>query len=155
LKGIAASPGLALGPARVLAPLDVDVHRRVLAPAEVDRELDRFGRALDLARGELEDLAQQLGALGEEETRQILEVQRLLLADPSVRGETERSIREDHLNAEFAFHRIFAQVANAYEASAAETFRDRAVDFRDVSRRVIRTSRARARARCSTSRSRP
>jgi len=138
LKGIAASPGLALGPARVLAPLDVDVHRRVIAPAEVERELDRFGSALDLARGELEDLAQQLGALGEEETRQILEVQRLLLADPSVRGETERSIREDKLNAEFAFHRIFAQAADAYEASAAETFRDRAVDFRDVSRRVIR-----------------
>ena len=138
LKGIPASPGLALGPARVLAPLDVDVHRRVIAPAEVDRELERFGRALEEARGELEDLAQQLGALGEEETRQILEVQRLLLADPSVREETERSIREDRLNAEFAFHRIFAQAASAYEASGAETFRDRAVDFRDVSRRVIR-----------------
>jgi phosphotransferase system enzyme I (PtsI) len=138
LKGIPASPGLALGPARVLAPLDVDVHRRVLAPAEVERELARFGSALETARGELEDLAQQLGALGEEETRQILEVQRLLLADPSVREETERSIREDRLNAEFAFHRIFAQAASAYEASGAETFRDRAVDFRDVSRRVIR-----------------
>jgi len=138
LKGIAASPGLALGPAHVLAPLELDVHRRALPEAEVGNELARFGRALDVARGELEDLAQQLGALGEEETRQILEVQRMLLADPSVRGETERAIEQERVNAEYAFHRIFAQAAGAYEASDTETFRDRAVDFRDVSRRVLR-----------------
>ncbi len=138
LKGIAASPGLALGPAHVLAPHDVDVHRRVLAATEVPHEVERFTRALRAAQAELEDLAQQLGALGEEETRQILEVQRLLLADPSVRAETERAIAHDRVNVEFAFHRIFSQAATAYESSPTEIFRDRAVDFRDVSRRVLR-----------------
>jgi phosphotransferase system enzyme I (PtsI) len=138
LKGIAASPGLALGPARVLVPHDVDVHRRPLAESEVPRELTRFSFALSAAQVELEDLAQQLKALGEVETRQILEVQRLLLADPSVRAETERAIASEHVNAEYAFHRIFVQAASAYEASPTEVFRDRAVDFRDVSRRVLR-----------------
>ena len=46
LKGIAASPGLALGPAHVLAPLELDVHRRALPESEVGSELARFGRAL-------------------------------------------------------------------------------------------------------------
>jgi phosphotransferase system enzyme I (PtsI) len=138
LKGIAASPGLALGPAHVLPLHDVDVHRRVLEGREVEREVARFEHALTASQEELTDLAQQLGALGEAETRQILEVQRLLLADPSVRAETERAIVDEKVNAEFAFHRIFLQAAAAYEASPAEVFRDRAVDFRDVSRRVLR-----------------
>ena len=138
LRGIAASPGLALGPARVLAPHDVDVHRRDLRVAELPAELARFTRALDASQAELEALAEQLGALGELETRQILEVQRMLLEDSSVRAETARAIESECVNAEFAFHRIFAQAAAAYEASPAQTFRDRAVDFRDVSRRVLR-----------------
>ncbi|MEP7028823.1 MAG: phosphoenolpyruvate-utilizing N-terminal domain-containing protein, partial [Candidatus Eisenbacteria bacterium] len=136
--GIAASAGLALGPARVLAPHDVDVHRRALAPSETVAELQRFTRALDAAQAELEALAEQLAALGELETRQILEVQRMLLADETVRAETARAIESERVNAEFAFHRIFLQAAAAYEASPTETFRDRAVDFRDVSRRVLR-----------------
>ena len=136
--GIAASPGLALGPARVLAPHDVDVHRRALGATELPAELARFTRALDASEAELEALAEQLGALGELETREILEVQRMLLADESVRAETARAIEAELVNAEFAFHRIFAQAAAAYEASPTETFRDRAVDFRDVSRRVLR-----------------
>jgi phosphotransferase system enzyme I (PtsI) len=138
LKGIAASPGLAIGPARVLGSPDVDVHRRALSTAEIPLERARFARALTAAQSELEELAQQLGSLGDLETRQILEVQQMLLADPSVRAETERAIESERVNAEFAFHRIFAQASAAYEASPDETFRDRAVDFRDVSRRVVR-----------------
>ncbi|MEO6462317.1 MAG: phosphoenolpyruvate--protein phosphotransferase [Candidatus Eisenbacteria bacterium] len=138
LQGIAASPGLAIGPARVLPRADLDVVRRTVEPAQAAAECARLDAALAGARGELGELVAQVDALHEEETEKILDVQVLLLDDPAVREEAHRAIRDEHVNAEFAFHRMFARAASTYEASDAEVFRDRAVDFRDISRRVLR-----------------
>ncbi len=138
LQGIAASPGLAIGPARVLPRADLEVVRRTVDASQVAAECARLDLALAAARGELGELVAQVDALHEDETHKILDVQLLLLADPSVREETHKAITEERVNAEFAFHRMFARAASTYEASDAEVFRDRAVDFRDISRRVLR-----------------
>jgi len=138
LKGIAASPGLALGPARVLPKADVDVFRRTVADDAVSAEQARFDKALEAARGELVELARQAEELSERETQDILEVQHLLLSDPTVRNETKQAIASEHVNAEFALQRLFARAAATFERSSVEGFRDRAVDFRDVARRVLR-----------------
>ncbi len=138
LQGIAASSGLAIGPARVLPAADQDVPRRTLAAADVAAEYARLDAAIAAARGELGELVAQVDALHEDETHAILDVQLMLLGDPTVRSETRHAIADELLNAEFAYHRVFARAATAYEASGAEIFRDRAVDFRDVSRRVLR-----------------
>lgn len=138
LQGIAASSGLAIGPARVLPTPDLDVVRRAIAAGDAGRERARLDRALAAARGELVELIAQVDALHEDETQKILDVQLMLLDDPAVREETGRAIEDECINAEFAFHRMFGRLAAAYEASGTEVFRDRAVDFRDVSRRVVR-----------------
>jgi len=117
LKGIAASPGLALGPARVLPAADVDVPRRTLTAGQVEAEQARFVRALETAQGELAELARQAGELEERETQAILEVQKLLLLDPSVLAETTRAIEDELVNAEFAFQRLFGRLAGAFETA--------------------------------------
>jgi phosphotransferase system enzyme I (PtsI) len=138
LHGIAASPGLAIGPARVLPRADLDVVRRTVDPAAAPAECARLDAALAAARVELTELLAQVDALHEDETQKILDIQVLMLDDPAVREETHRAIRDERVNAEFAFHRMFARAAATYESSAAEVFRDRAIDFRDISRRVLR-----------------
>ena len=138
LQGIAASAGLAIGPARVLPRVDVDVVRRTVAPEDSEAECSRLDRALAAARAELGELVAQVESLHESETEKILDVQVLLLEDPAVRETTRKAICDEGVNAEFAFHRMFARAAATYEASDAEVFRDRAVDFRDISRRVLR-----------------
>jgi phosphotransferase system enzyme I (PtsI) len=138
LKGIAASAGLAIGIARVLPAPESEVQKRKIAREAAPAEIARFEVALAGARAELDDLRAQVGALHESETEHILEVQVMLLDDPTVSELTRTAIRDEGVNAEFAFNRIFAQAAAAYEQSATDVFRDRAVDFRDVSRRVLR-----------------
>lgn len=138
LQGIAASPGLAVGPAVVLPADDLDVVRRAVPAAAAAAEAERFDKALAAARGELLELEAQVDQLHEDDTQKILEVQRMLLEDPAVTSETHGAIAAEGVNAEFAFHRMMARAAAAYEASGTEVFRDRAVDFRDVSRRVLR-----------------
>jgi phosphotransferase system enzyme I (PtsI) len=138
LKGIAASPGLALGPALVLPTPDFEVKRRLVPDEQVPAEQARFERALVAARGELIELARQAEELAERETQDILGAQQLLLADPAVRDETFQAIAQEHVNAEFAVQRLFGRAAATFERSPAEGFRDRAVDFRDVSRRIVR-----------------
>ena len=138
LQGIAASPGLAIGPAKVLPGVEIDVVRRTVDVAQAAAECDRLDRALASARAELGELVAQVDALHEAETGKVLDIQVMLLDDPAVREEAHRAIRDERVNAEFAFHRMFARAASTYEASDAEVFRDRAVDFRDISRRVLR-----------------
>jgi phosphotransferase system enzyme I (PtsI) len=138
LQGIAASPGLAVGPAVVLPADDLDVVRRAVPAAAAAAECRRFDAALAAARGELLELEAQVDELHEDETQKILEIQRMLIDDPAVKSETHEAIAREEVNAEFAFHRMMARAAAAYEASGTEVFRDRAVDFRDVARRVLR-----------------
>jgi phosphotransferase system enzyme I (PtsI) len=138
LQGIAASPGLAIGPAKVLPGVEIDVVRRSVDPAQAEAECTRLDRALAAARAELSELVDQVDALHEAETQKVLDIQVMLLDDPAVKDEAHRAIQDERINAEFAFHRMFARAASTYEASDAEVFRDRAVDFRDISRRVLR-----------------
>ena len=53
LSGIAAAPGVAVGPALVLAHQEVSYVRRSLRSAEVDEEIARFRRSVRLAQEEL------------------------------------------------------------------------------------------------------
>ncbi len=138
LQGIAASSGLAIGPALILPTADQDVPRRAIAPQDVAAEHARLDVAIAAARVELTELIVQVDALHEDATQRILEVQLMLLDDPEVRAQSRQAIADELLNAEYAYHRVFARASSAYESSGTEVFRDRAVDFRDVSRRVLR-----------------
>ncbi|HEX8855785.1 MAG TPA: phosphoenolpyruvate-utilizing N-terminal domain-containing protein, partial [Thermoleophilaceae bacterium] len=81
LRGVAASPGVAAGAARVLGP-PVDNGG---APVPLDRragELQRAESALNAAATQLEALAARLRAEGREADAEIVETGVLMAADP-------------------------------------------------------------------------
>ena len=54
LRGIAVSPGIAIGPAMVIDPRGQRLPHRSIAAEAVAAELERLDRGLDSARGEAE-----------------------------------------------------------------------------------------------------
>lgn len=138
LEGVAASPGIAIGPAFVLGGDVVHLFPRVLPEEEVPAEIERFKRALEQARQELERIRQEVSRDLGEESAKVFEVHQLMLEDQVVIEETIRRIRNERKNADLVFYEVMRAMQNSLGAGGGEYFRARAADVRDVKRRVIR-----------------
>lgn len=138
LEGVAASPGIAIGPAFVLGGDVVHIFPRVLPEEEVPAEIERFKRALEQARQELERIRQEVSRDLGEENAKVFEVHQLMLEDQVVIEETIRRIRTERKNADLVFYEVMRALESNMAAGGGEYFRARAADVRDVKRRVIR-----------------
>jgi len=138
MRGTAAAPGIAVGPARVLEDLSAPVEERDIGPAGAAAEAERFQAALSRTREELIELQEATRRdLGEHEA-DIFSVQLMVLEDPLVVDRTVEAISTEHKNAEFLFCRHVKEVSDRLEGLADAFFADRAVDLLDVKRRVLR-----------------
>jgi len=135
LKGIPASPGVAVGPAALYRPRLPDViARHVDAPAA---EWQRLQEAVATARGEIEALHRRaMSQVGPGEAA-IFEAHLLILEDPTTLEATRDRIFDESINAEGAWQRETAALAAAYTDMDDEYMQARAADVEDVGRRVL------------------
>ncbi len=138
LKGLPASPGIAIGVLHVLERDDLKIPERALGSDEVEPEVERFKAAIQSAREDTTltrtTLALELG----EEQAQIFDAHLMILDDVAVVEQTVKDIREEKKNAEFLFSRNLAAMVDSFERINQRYLRDRAADVRDVRRRVLR-----------------
>lgn len=136
LNGIAASQGIAIGPAFVYRPEPLAFKEQIIQnpPAEINRLIQAV-EAVQTMLIALEEYTQQ--AIGESEAK-IFEVHRMFLADPAFAGEIKAIIEQEKLNAEAAVDRVSTELMEQFSAIDDEYFRQRAVDIKDVAQRLIR-----------------
>ncbi len=134
--GIPASPGIALAPAFLYRPADLTVQRR--AAADPQAEWARYQAAAAAARQELAALRQQAvaGGLSEAEAA-IFDAHQMMLRDPDLDDELRAEL-EAGASAEAALESVFDRNARVFAAMQDPYFRERAADFNDVGRRVLR-----------------
>ncbi|HEY4690363.1 MAG TPA: phosphoenolpyruvate--protein phosphotransferase [Anaerolineae bacterium] len=136
LQGIAASPGIAIGPIFHYRP------RRVMAEHypidDVDGEIVRLEQALAEARRELDALSIQMrDGIGPREAA-IFEAHRMFLDDPELLGRVWARLQTDRVNAEYAWQEGAQHYAAALEAIGDNHLAARAADVQDVAQRVLR-----------------
>jgi len=137
LKGIPASPGIAIGLAFLLHRDDLQVEQERIADDAVEEEVDKFTRAVEQTKDELRNIRRRVAKnLGEERAR-IFDVQLLMLDDVMAFDETVEAIRSRKINAEFLFWENLEKAITAMESSDQAYFRERAADIRDLGRRVL------------------
>ncbi len=135
LRGLPASPGVAIGRAWWYRPDELRVVRRHGESAEVERA--RLRRAREESAAELEALiAARRDRLSPEELA-IFEAQRLMLDDPDLLARVEETI-ERGASAEAAWEAGIQTVAAQLRALPDPYFQARAADVEDVGRRVLR-----------------
>jgi phosphotransferase system enzyme I (PtsI) len=136
LTGIAASQGIAIGPAFVYRPEPLTFKEQIIQnpPAEINRLIQAV-EAVQVMLVALQEHTQQV--VGEKEAR-IFEVHRMFLDDPAFAGVIKAIIREEQLNAEAAVDRVSNKLMAEFNAIDDEYFRQRAVDVKDVAQRLIR-----------------
>lgn len=137
-NGIAASPGIGVGPIARFEHEELAVRDVKIPPEGAARELERFQDALEASRRDLvrirDDIAVELG----EEDALIYDAHLLMLDDPEVKRAVEQAIRGDGRSAAFAYREQMAGVAARLAARENETMRSRSADVLDVERRVLR-----------------
>ena len=136
LRGIAVSPGIAIGPLRVVDPRGARPTARAIAAGGVAAEFDRLDLALERARLEAEeaeaDARQRIGP----QYADILAAHARMIADPTLRRDTRLRIERDHVDAEHAVSEVLeghaVRLGNLADAHLAA----RAADVRDIQRRI-------------------
>ncbi|QDV35827.1 Phosphoenolpyruvate-protein phosphotransferase [Tautonia plasticadhaerens] len=137
LRGIAVSPGVAIGPVLVLAPRGPRLARRAVPASAVEQERRRLDRALESARLEAEaaerDARSRLGP----QYADILAAHVRMIADPTLRREAVTRIDRDRIAAEHAIFDVLDGYARRLERLGTAHLAARAADVRDIQRRIL------------------
>ncbi|HVR20541.1 MAG TPA: phosphoenolpyruvate--protein phosphotransferase [Polyangiaceae bacterium] len=141
LEGIPGSPGLALGTAIVL-DRRTGVVRRHVPNHQIDEEVERFDRAVELAAKSLAEAAERTRASRAESS--ILEAYVMMVRDETLHDEVERCIRIDRLCAEWALTVATDEIAGKLSQAADSYLAERSHDIQFVGQSVLRALAGRA-----------
>ncbi|HMA45248.1 MAG TPA: phosphoenolpyruvate--protein phosphotransferase [Gemmatimonadales bacterium] len=138
LRGVGVSPGIAIGPALVVATSLPDVPHRVVPRSQVGKEVRRLRAAVrDVQRHVVEIKERAAQRAGPDEAR-IFDAQLLMLEDEDFIGAIEDLIRENHLTAEKAFEFKALEQRDAWMSVGSARLKDRIADMNGVMIRVVR-----------------
>src|SRR5262245_11947723 len=102
LQGIAASPGIGIGPVHIVDPEEIEVQEGDLAPQAVALEQERFRKAIQESLGEVRELREKIALETGEEQARILDAQIEILGDPEAASMTLAAIERERKPAAFA-----------------------------------------------------
>jgi phosphotransferase system enzyme I (PtsI) len=134
-KGIAASDGIAFGPTFCYIPAELNIP--VCAAGTVAEEMARFETARQQARLELQGLYEVIEKRAGKAEAAIFEAHQEMLSDPALEGRVQELV-EIGQTAEQALLRATEELAGLLAGMNDELFSARALDVKDVGRRILR-----------------
>ena len=138
LKGVAASPGVAIGPAMLLPNESFAVFRQYVEPAETKHEIRKLNTAMHKTLAELDACEQKVMAELGSEYANLMSTHKLILQDPSLTGGITRKIQEEHLSAHAAILLTLQELAASFEKIEDPFFKERRNDIFDVAKRLMK-----------------
>jgi phosphocarrier protein FPr len=135
VPGLAASPGLAIGPLRLLRQSKIVVERTAKDP---ERERGRLREAIAAARAALRELHEDVQAKSGEAGAAIFLAHAEFLADPDLIDRADRRIASGQ-SAGWAWQQTIEEEAESLARLDDPLLAARATDLRDVGTRVLRS----------------
>jgi phosphotransferase system enzyme I (PtsI) len=136
LNGIPASPGIVVGPVRLLRWEVPEVPHRIIGDEHIDAEIARFRSAVARATERLRHVRERAEHHAGAEEAGIFEVQIGILEDAALLNEVESYIRQN-LDANKAFDLVMLEWRQRFARSAAPMLRERVSDLTDVHIRLL------------------
>jgi phosphotransferase system enzyme I (PtsI) len=136
LKGIPASPGVAVGTVHLLRWEVPDVPHRLVPEDQVPAEVRRFHAAVDRAKARLNQVRARVEAAAGREEAAIFDVQHSILEDTELLSGVEEFIRQK-LAAEKAFDLVMLEWRQRFARHSVAMLRERVSDLTDVHIRVL------------------
>ena len=135
--GIAASPGIGVGPVHLIVPEEYAVREFAIPGDRIEDEIAFFAKALDASRRDLDQIRHGIAAEMGEAGAAIYDAQMMMVDDPELLRAVNDSIRTRR-NAGISFRDYMTAVAARLERVENDYLRERRADVLDVERRVLR-----------------
>src|SRR5271163_343487 len=137
-KGTAVSPGIAIGPLVLLYADEHIVRKRRIRPEDVAGEITRFEASLLKTRQQILTIREELATSIGETDASIFDAHILSLEDSSLIESVKEQVTNRLVNVDFAYEQVVRSYTRKMRELDDNYFRERAADFLDVSRRVLR-----------------
>ena len=136
-RGIAVSPGVAIGTAYVIHEIFVNPDTKRLKDTEITAELANYETARDKAAVDLRALERKVDAQVGHEEASIFAVHRSILRDTAFTNKIRGWIVDDRMTAAASLHRLLGEYTTLFSKTNDDYLKERLNDVRDV---VIRLS---------------
>jgi phosphoenolpyruvate-protein phosphotransferase (PTS system enzyme I) len=137
-SGIAASRGIAIGPAYRFARTLLNAEDRELNLSEVGSEIERFDGAVSKARQEIEKVRHVAEQKVGTSASSIFEAQMMMVSDEFILSTIRQRIKHELKPAAYAVDVEFSAHQKMLEASENPIMRERADDIEDIKQRLLR-----------------
>ena len=145
-RGTPVSPGIACAPLVLLYADEHIVRKRRIRPEDTAGELTRFEAALLKTRQQIQSIRNQMAASIGETDASIFDAHILSLEDSSLIESVKEQVNSRLVNVDFAYEQVVRSYTRKMRELDDDYFRERAGDFLDVSRRVLRNLQGKAQA---------
>ena len=131
-RGIAVSPGVAIGTAYVIHEIFVNPDTQRLEDTQITAELANYETARDKAAADLRALEKKVAAQVGQEEAFIFAAHRAIIREPAFTNKIRNWIVEDNMTAAAALHRLLGEYTAMFTKTRDEYLQERLNDIRDV-----------------------
>ena len=136
-RGIAVSPGVAIGTAYVIHEIFVNPNTQRLEDSQITAELATYETARDKSAVELRALQRKVEAQVGHDEASIFTVHQAILRDGAFTNKIRNWIVDERMNASAALHRLLGEYTALFSKTKDDYLKERLNDVRDV---IIRLS---------------
>jgi phosphoenolpyruvate-protein phosphotransferase (PTS system enzyme I) len=138
VKGIAASPGIAIGKAYLLGSEDLSIPKKNIAVSAIPKEITRFQEALTKTRAEILNIRDKISKEIGQEHADIFNAHLMVIEDRALIEEVMEQIKKERLTSEYVFSHVLKKYVQSFLKINDEYLRERVSDINDVGKRIIR-----------------
>ncbi len=137
LKGVAASPGIAIGTPFFYVHEILSLSRETLPDSEIENEITRYKKALDTTKEKIIEDKKSAAKRAGHEASKIFDSHLLIIDDQVLIEEVIHFITAHNVHSSYAVSKVMKDYQAAFEKIQNQYFSQRAFDIEDVCRRII------------------
>ncbi len=138
LKGIPASPGIAIGKALLLDREQYVIPKRNIKEDQIQNEIKRFKDALIQTKNEILDIKKRISEEMGIEHGQIFSAHLLVIEDSMLIEEVITKLKKEKLSIEYVFQDVLKRYIKVFSEMDDEYLKERIRDINEVGKRVLR-----------------
>ncbi|MDD4932416.1 MAG: phosphoenolpyruvate--protein phosphotransferase [Methylacidiphilaceae bacterium] len=139
--GTAAAPGVGVGPGLIVRGDHEFVRRRLIEPSQISEELERLQIALLKTREEILQAKAELVRGWSQASDSLFEAHLLAVEDPTILEAVRRRLESEKICVEAVYQDVIRSFVEQMQRIDDAYLRERALDVRDVGKRVLRNLR--------------
>lgn len=138
IRGIGASPGIAIGKAFVLPNWEWEVPEQRIDVADFAREFERVYEGIRTSKSEIQQIRDELSEVVGREESHIFDAHIAILDDPVFMNEIQGIIQRQYKAAEVAVKEAIDHFVTMFDLLDDDYMKERALDIKDVGNRLLK-----------------